>query len=251
MQWCPFQRPDAEGCKVVCRTGCSEARVGASAYFACCPSSACEAIAQARCRIGRVATGPLRVFRVFFLSGFGCALGCLPGDQVLPVAWKQISLPRHQGVVGRCLSLRRGGDCAYMAVTMRALRDWVRSWVPPELCGAVPDASIHTVHSAIFQDLFAAHRDKLMVGCKADILASVASTPPVRSLPLWCGGGWAPPGHSVVSLSTTRRTGSVAVGEGCLLPTRRAKHLQLTPRLPGLASFAERPDGCVVKDSET
>ena len=132
-----------------------------------------------------------------FFQALGALWDVCLRDQVLPVAWKQIRVTLIAKASGgsRPLSIATAGWRLCMAVTMRALRGWVRSWVPPELCGGVPDASIHTVHSAIFQDLFAAHRDKkLMVGCKADIKRCFDSTSPElatlvwRWLGIWCSG---------------------------------------------------------------
>ena len=189
LQWCPLQRPDAAKVARLC------AELGAPKPEWELPPTSPAAL-QARAKQSRKRAAGLDGWRPahFACLGFSFfqALGALWDvclrDQVLPVAWKQIRVTLIAKASGgsRPLSIATAGWRLCMAVTMRALRGWVRSWVPPELCGGVPDASIHTVHSAIFQDLFAAHRDKkLMVGCKADIKRCFDSTSPEFATLVW------------------------------------------------------------------
>ena len=189
LQWCPLQRPDAAKVARLC------AELGAPKPEWELPPTSPAAL-QARAKQSRKRAAGLDGWRPahFACLGFSFfqALGALWDvclrDQVLPVAWKQIRVTLIAKASGgsRPLSIATAGWRLCMAVTMRALRGWVRSWVPPELCGGVPDASIHTVHSAIFQDLFAAHRDKkLMVGCKADIKRCFDSTSPELATLVW------------------------------------------------------------------
>ena len=141
LQWCPLQRPDAAKVARLC------AELGAPKPEWELPPTSPAAL-QARAKQSRKRAAGLDGWRPahFACLGFSFfqALGALWDvclrDQVLPVAWKQIRVTLIAKASGgsRPLSIATAGWRLCMAVTMRALR------------GGVPDASIPTVHSAIF-----------------------------------------------------------------------------------------------------
>ena len=188
-QWCPETIPTIEPVAKLC------AGIGAPAAEWELPPTSPTAL-QARAKQSRKRAEGLDGWRPAHFAGLGFsffqALGllwdvCLR-DQALPQAWKQVRVCLIPKAAGgrRPLSVATAAWRLCMAVTMRSLRGWVRSWIPDELCGGVPDASIHTVHSALFQDLFAARRaHQVLAGCKVDIRRCFDSVCPQIATWIW------------------------------------------------------------------
>ena len=188
-QWCPAELPALDRVAKLC------AGLGQPAAEWELPPTSPAAL-QARAKQSRKRAAGLDGWRPAHFAGLGFSFfqalatlwDCCLMDQVLPQAWRQVQVTLIAKASGgrRPLSIATAAWRLCMAVSMRALRGWVRKWVPAELCGGVPDASIHTVHSVLFQDLFAARRDRvLFAGCKADIRKCFDSVRPEVATWIW------------------------------------------------------------------
>ena len=101
----------------------------------------------------------------------------------VPATWKCIRIaliPKSSGGL-RPLAIATVFWRICMTATMRALRPWLETWIPPQIFGGVPAKGILDLHEQLHDDL----EDTAVVGCKADVRRCFDSVTPDAALQVW------------------------------------------------------------------